>query len=261
MDPAGRTETGHRAKTARSKKLRLRLRALGRSPKMVSLAGFTIYGVLRLLHATQRPAAGSADWRRILTQEHPAIVALWHGQHLLAPFFRPRELPYAALLSRNVDAAVNADVVERFGISTVRGSGGRVRQAVSEKGGARALIQLVRTLRQNIGVCMIADVPKGTPREAGLGIITLARMSGRPIIPSAAVTSRRRVLRKSWDKTTIPLPFGQIAVIMGEPIFVPADADAGVMEEKRREVTLAIEAANRRAIALADGVNEVRETA
>ena len=32
---------------------------------------------------------------------------------------------------------------------------------------------------------MIADIPHGTPREAGQGIILLARLSGRPILPVA----------------------------------------------------------------------------
>ena len=51
----------------------------------------------------------------------------------------------------------------------------------------------------------------------------------------------------------MPLPFGSMAVVLGDPIRVPADADAATMEAKRREVTLAIEAANRRALRLATG--------
>jgi lysophospholipid acyltransferase (LPLAT)-like uncharacterized protein len=234
-------------------RLQRRMKSLSRSPAVVRFVGRAIYETLRLVHATQRPAAGSSDFTAILAREHPAIVALWHGQHLLAPFFRPRTLPYVALLSRNADAEINAAVVERFGIATVRGSGGRVREAASQKGGARALIQLMRQLREGFGVCMIADVPKGVPREAGLGIVTLARLSGRPIVPSAAVTSRRRVLEKTWDRTTLPLPFGRIAVVMEEPIMVPADADAAALEAIRVQLTAAIERANRRAIELADG--------
>ena len=240
----------------RRKRLRVRLqrrvKGLWRSPAAVRAAGGAIFALLRALAATQRPAEGSSDFRAVLHREHPAIVALWHGQHLLAPFFRPRELPYVALLSRNADAEVNAGVVERFGIRTVRGSGGRVREAASQKGGARALIQLKRLLAEGVGVCMIADVPKGTPREAGLGIVTLAKLSGRPIVPSAAVTSRRRVLARTWDKTTLPLPFGRMAVAMEEPIFVSPDADADEMERVRAALTEAIERANRRALALAD---------
>lgn len=221
-----------------------------RRPPVTKAAAWLIHGALRFVRRTQVLAPGSSDWTPILTREHPAIVALWHGQHLLAPFFRPETLPYVALLSRNADAEINAGVVERFGIDTVRGSGGRVRHTVAQKGGARALIVLRRKLAEGSGVCMIADVPKGTPREAGLGIVTLARLSGRPIIPAAAVTSRRYVVQKSWDKTTVPLPYGSLAVVLGEPIHVPPGADAETMETVRRAVTVAIEAANARALAL-----------
>ncbi|KQT55008.1 hypothetical protein ASG43_04525 [Aureimonas sp. Leaf454] len=224
---------------------------LTRDRRATAAIGGLIYGALRWIHGTQRKAEGSSDFTEILTREHPAIVALWHGQHLLAPFFRPTSLPYVALLSKNADAEINASVVERFGIRTVRGSGGRVRDKATEKGGARALIALRRLLGEGVGVCMIADVPKGVPREAGLGIVTLARISGRPIIPSAAVTSRRRVVKSSWDQTTLPLPFGRIAVVLGPPIHVPPNADEAMLEEKRREVTRAIEDANRMALDLA----------
>lgn len=223
---------------------RLMGRRVLRSRLATVVAGAAIYRGLCFVRATQKEAPGSSDWERILDEEHPAIVGLWHGQHLLAPFFRPSRLPYVALLSRSADAEINAIVVERFGIATVRGSGGRSGTVSSQKGGARALIALRRFLADGFGVCMIADVPKGTPREAGLGIVTLARITGRPVLPSAAVTSRRYVVSSSWDKTTVPLPFGRLAVVMGKPITVPADADDTMMEIKRREITQAIEAAN-----------------
>ena len=236
------------------KSLQRGLRRAIRGRLATSVLAAIIYAGLRLVHATQRKAPGSSDWRADLTRAHPAIVALWHGQHLLAPFFRPAELPYVALLSRNSDAELNANVVERFGIDTVRGSGGRAGADGSQKGGARALIALRRRLADRTGVCMIADVPKGTPRQAGQGIVMLARISGRPVLPSAAVTSRRYVVKSSWDQTALPLPFGRIAVVVGDPIHVPHDADEAVMEAKRQEITRAIEAANTAAERLARGV-------
>lgn len=226
------------------------MRDIARSPAFVQIVGGAVYRLLRFVRATQRPVPGSSESARILREQHPAIVGLWHGQHLLAPFFRPTDLPYAALLSRSTDAAINAAVVERFGIATVRGSGGRSTtkgKRARKKGGARALVAMRRLLASQTGICMIADVPKGTPRESGQGIVTLAKISGRPIIPSAAVTSRHHIVESAWDRTRIPLPFGRIAVVMGEAIHVPPDADDALLEEKRREVTQAIETANREA--------------
>ncbi|MER0238459.1 lysophospholipid acyltransferase family protein [Fulvimarina sp. MAC8] len=223
-------------------------KSIGRSKLVNWFAGTLIYRLMRFVERTQKPATDFEAARARIFEHHPAIVGMWHGQHLLAPIFRPVELPYVALLSRNADAEINAQVVTRFGIDTVRGSGGREGGTKSDKGGARAVIALRKALKSGYGVCMIADVPKGVPRDAGYGIVTLARISGRPILPSAAVTSRRRVVASSWDKTTLPLPFGRMAVVVGEPIHVPADADEALLEEKRIEVTKAIEAANEQAI-------------
>ncbi|RFC65358.1 DUF374 domain-containing protein [Fulvimarina endophytica] len=256
---AKRTNAPHAAEP-RGRAFAKRLRALrrkwfrsaGRSDAANSLAGFAIYRLLRFIERTQKPGNDFEAVRRLIFDNHPAIVGMWHGQHLLAPIFRPRELPYVALLSRNADAEINARVVSRFGIDTVRGSGGRGGGTKSEKGGARAVIALRKALKAGSGVCMIADVPKGTPREAGYGIVTLARISGRPILPSAAVTSRRHVIQSSWDRTTVPLPFGRMAVVIGDPIYVPADADEALMEAKRSEVTRAIEAANEEAIRIVE---------
>ena len=86
-----------------------------------------------------------------------------------------------------------------------------------------------------------------------MGVILLAKISGRPIAPSAFTTSRRLVLEKSWDKTTISLPFGRSAVAIEDLIYVPADADEEMMEAKRQELTAALNNATRKAEALADG--------
>ena len=72
-------------------------------------------------------------------------------------------------------------------------------------------------------------------------------------VPVAIATSRRKVLERSWDKTTINLPFGRHALAVGEEIYVPSDADAEMMEAKRREVTASLNAATERAYKLVDG--------
>lgn len=183
----------------------------------------------------------------------PGIIALWHGQHLLTPAYYPKGRPLVAMVSRSADAELNALMLNRFGIEAVRGSGGRDSSRHLDKGGAKALIALKKALVAGKNVAMIADIPHGTPRDAGLGIVLLARLSGRPILPSAIATSRRKVLEKSWDKTTINLPFGRSAVVVGQPVFVPSNADDAEMERKRQEVTASLNAATAEAYRLVDG--------
>ena len=78
-------------------------------------------------------------------------------------------------------------------------------------------------------------------------------MSGRPILPICYLTSRRKILEKSWDKTTIPLPFGKSGLIVGDPIFVPQDADDAMLEAKRVELTDSLNANTLRVHRLVDG--------
>lgn len=188
----------------------------------------------------------------IYADKEPVIVALWHGQHLMAPVFKPKASKLAAMVSRSADAELNAAVVAKFGVEVVRGSGGREGEHNSEKGGARALIVLKKALEGGSNVCMIADVPHGTPRESGMGIVLLAKLSGRPVLPVAFTTSRRKVLERSWDKTTINLPFGRGSTVVGEPIFVSRDADDAEMERKRQELTKALNTATNQAYLLVD---------
>jgi lysophospholipid acyltransferase (LPLAT)-like uncharacterized protein len=95
---------------------------------------------------------------------------------------------------------------------------------------------------------LTADVQK-RPRVAGLGIVTLAKLSGRPIAPTAVVTSRRFDF-DSWDRASIGKPFGRGAIVVGDFIDVPADADDAALEVARRAVQSGLDEVHRRAYAL-----------
>lgn len=215
-------------------RLRLHVKA---QPWFASLLVWLITGGLRFINWTNPRVAGSHNPDEVYAKNSPMIVAFWHGQHVMAPFLAPKNAKAVALFSKSADAELNAKIVEKFGFETVRGSGGREPSRMAEKGGARALLSLKRALDQAKSVVMIADISKSTAREAGLGVITLAKISGRPIIAAAYASSRRKVLEKTWDKTTINLPFGRAAAFSAEPLYVPQDADDVTMEALRQELT------------------------
>jgi lysophospholipid acyltransferase (LPLAT)-like uncharacterized protein len=106
---------------------------------------------------------------------------------------------------------------------------------------------MVQALEQGYNVASTADVPKRA-RIAGMGIIMLARESGRPIMPFAMATSRF-IRLQNWDSTTINLPFGRGALVGIEEIFVPPDADAETMEKLRAQLEAYLNEATRRAYA------------
>ncbi len=216
---------------------------LARSEMLKTVLVNLISGYLRLVYATNKRLPGFDETIAFQKQHTPYIVTFWHGQHLMGTFVREKSVPVVAMFSRSADAELNARVAEKLGLQTVRGSGGRADSNNSGKGGARALITLKRALDQGISTGMIADVAHSPVREAGQGIILLAKLSGRPILPVAYAFSRCIVLQRSWDKTSIPLPFGRSAAVTTEPVWVPVDADENLLEEKRLELTRKLDAA------------------
>jgi lysophospholipid acyltransferase (LPLAT)-like uncharacterized protein len=156
---------------------------------------------------------------------------------MLVQFTRPEGEAVAGLVSRSADAEINARVLQLSGNEVVRGSGGRNRRAAGRKGGVQALIALRDALRRGRHVVMIADISKGTPRQAGEGVVRLAKFSGRPIVPLALATSRHYVVKGAWDKMTVNLPFGRRCLRLGDPIYVPSDAGDADLAAFRQKVT------------------------
>ena len=54
-------------------------------------------------------------------------------------------------------------------------------------------------------------------------------------MPTAVVTSRRFDFN-SWDRASLGMPFGRGAIVVGDLIHVPADADDAAMEAARQAV-------------------------
>jgi lysophospholipid acyltransferase (LPLAT)-like uncharacterized protein len=186
-------------------------------------------------------------YERVLPHQ-PLIFAFWHGQHFMTPFIKnKKEYRAKVLISRHRDGEFNAIAVERLGIGTIRGSGDHS-GAFHRKGGVGAFREMVQALEDNWNVATTADVPKRA-RVAGLGVIMLARESGRPILPFAMVTSRY-IRLKNWDSTTINLPFGRGAVVGIDSVTVPPDADAETMEKLRQQVETYLNEATRLAYAM-----------
>ena len=209
--------------------------------------GFLAAEFLRLVWLTNRFSFDPPNVYDIVEPQMPAIFAFWHGQHFMTPFIKNKESHRVkVLISRHRDGEFNAIAAERLGIGTIRGSGDHG-SAFHRKGGVGAFKEMVQALAENYNVALTADVPKRS-RIAGLGIIMLARESGRPIMPFAMATSRFWRL-KNWDRTTINLPFGRGAVVGGEIIMVPPDAGAETMEELRVRLEATLNDATRRAYA------------
>ena len=223
------------------------IRNVLRSRSVQLALGFLAAEFLRLVWLTNKFEFEPADVYERAEPHQPLIFAFWHGQHFMTPFIKTKESHRAkVLISRHRDGEFQAIAAERLGIETIRGSGDQG-GAFHRKGGVGAFREMVQALEQGYNVASTADVPKRS-RVAGLGIIMLARESGRPIMPLAIATSRF-VRLNNWDGTTINLPFGRGIMVGGEPIVVPPDAYGETMERLRARLEATLNDATRHAYA------------
>jgi len=224
------------------------LKSLLRSKPVLRGAGRTMAGYLNFVRRTNSFVVEPADADETIYARTPMIVAMWHGQHFMVPFIKRPENRAAVMISRHGDGEINAVAVEALGFSTVRGSGAQRPDQISKRGGAKALRAAIAALDDGITLGMTADVPK-VSRVAGRGIVTLAQLSGKPIVPVAVANSRRKDFA-SWDRSSIGLPFGRCAIVFGELVRVPEDADEATLERARIAVQDGLDAVHERAFAL-----------
>lgn len=223
------------------------LKRIGRSRAAGEAIGFLVARYLGLVRRTNRFVMEPPDAYDRIGPLQPVIAAMWHGQHFMIHFARRPQDRAASLVSRSRDGELNAVALRHLGVRAIRGSGARGRRTAA-KGGASAMLAMLRALREGEMVVMTADVPK-IARVCGEGIVALAQRSGRPIVPVAVVTSRRLSFR-SWDRASVGLPFGRGAMVLGEPIRVAADAGPEAAEAARLAVQAELDRVHARAYAL-----------
>ena len=164
-----------------------------------------------------------------LRGEGKMVGCIWHGRFTLIHKmwkFGPGIPPARMLISRSREGGLVAHVSRTVGAEVIRGSAAKRGQ---QKGGLEALREMARHLDGGGVMGMTPDGPRGPRMRAKRGPVQLAKIAGASLVPITWATSNRFVF-DSWDKFILPLPFGRGALIWGDPIPVPEDADAAAMD-------------------------------
>ena len=150
-------------------------------------------------------------------EEHPrgywqkretVILAFWHDQLLL--MVEGYRGPGARILiSASKDGELIARTMRHFGQGAVRGS--------SSRGGRQAFRELLELSRQPYDLVFTPDGPKGPRHQVKEGVVQLARISGRPVIPMAFAAGRGHRFN-SWDRFLFPYPFARAVYSFGPAV-------------------------------------------
>jgi lysophospholipid acyltransferase (LPLAT)-like uncharacterized protein len=180
---------------------------------------------IRLVYRTGRWTVEHHEGaERLLAQKRPFIGTFWHGRMLMIPMVWARRAPLHMLISSHRDGRLIAGAVAYFGIGWVVGS--------TSGGGGAAMRRMLKHIRANEYVAITPDGPRGPAMHASSGIISTARLAEVPIVPITYSTRRRRLMQ-TWDRFHLPLPWSEGVFVWGEPMTVPADADAPALEAAR----------------------------
>ena len=230
------------------------LKRLVRSERFRVFAGTALAGWFRLVRRSCRVVVEPEGFLEKIGGPQPLIITTWHGEHFMLPFVKPDDRwPVKAMISRSRDGEMNVIVCEKLGIGAIRASAGRTGDEVRRRGGVAGFVAALRELRGGTAVALTADLPKGPAKIAGEGIVQIARHSGVPIVPVATVTTNRKRMVRSWDRAAFNLPFGRFAIVFGTPITVPGDADAEMLETKRKAVEDELDRVTARAYEIVGG--------
>jgi len=163
--------------------------------------------IIRLLYATMRidyvnREAADAYWQ----QGNPVILAFWHDQLLLMikGYYGPEA---RILISPSGDGELIARTMACFGQGAVRGS--------SSRGGAAALRGMVKLAREPFDLVVTPDGPKGPRHAVKMGVVQLAKLTRRPVLPMAFVASKGHRFN-SWDRFLLPYPFARGVYAFGD---------------------------------------------
>lgn len=196
-----------------------------------------------LMRTTRLERSGTEHYDAWIGSGRTAIYVLWHGRLLPCSYFH-RHQGLATLISQHRDGDYIAGVVERWGFQAVRGS--------SSRGGAAAMIQMVRLLQRGVPLAITPDGPRGPRQKMKTGPLVAAQRAGVPLIPVTAGADRAWWFG-GWDRFLVPHPFARIHLAYGEPLFVPEAAQpeeidrlALVLEERLNRLTDEVDLAARR---------------
>jgi lysophospholipid acyltransferase (LPLAT)-like uncharacterized protein len=160
-----------------------------------------------------------------------AIYCVWHNRLALClPIYWKYAQPLnptagmAAMASASKDGAFLAAVIECFKVHAVRGS--------SSRRGHQALLELTSWAERGYDLAITPDGPRGPRYKVQPGVISLAQVTGLPIVP-ASYNLKWKIQVKSWDRFQIPLPFSRCDVCIGTPLVVPRDASDAEREKLR----------------------------
>lgn len=156
----------------------------------------------------------------------PCIYAMWHANQFCVHGL-PNRANVNILISNSLDGEIIANICEKWGFKTCRGSSKR-------KGSVSGTLKMISKLKQGENIAIMVDGPRGPLHKVKPGVVVLAREANVPIVPIHWYSPNFTFVKfPSWDKMTSPIGPCWLLNMYGDPIYTEGKTDEQVAKEIR----------------------------
>jgi lysophospholipid acyltransferase (LPLAT)-like uncharacterized protein len=155
------------------------------------------------------------------------IITMWHGR-IFYLFYHCRKLSDLYLLiSPSQDGDILARLAQLMGYSVIRGS--------SFKKAVPSARSLIKVLRREGRIAIIADGSRGPCCKVQSGLLQIAAITETPVVP-LTFSAKHKLVFNSWDRFVLPLPFTRCTVNAGNPMHLTRQTVEHSQQEKQMEL-------------------------
>jgi len=156
-----------------------------------------LYVFLLLLKSTLRiQHLNKSPLDEISSRGSGFIVCFWHARLLMMPYAR-KWGAIKVLISRHRDGEFIAQVIKFFNVGAIRGS--------YKKMSISSLREIIDNLKAGIDIAITPDGPKGPRYTVKSGVIDLARLSGKTIVPVSYGAGKKKLFNPGTDSSFLSL--------------------------------------------------------
>jgi lysophospholipid acyltransferase (LPLAT)-like uncharacterized protein len=207
---------------------------------------------VRFVVRTNRREYFPADHLTASAALEPAIYLTWHANLMAQVAAVHRTDHLFNMTSPHPDGRMAGALSEALGATTIVAEGGFGDKAAG--GGVAGFRAMLRALKEGKSLYLTGEVPPQPGRQIAQGIVAVAKLSGRPIIPIGVASTRQRIVERLWDKMQVNFPWGRMFIVSAPAIFVAkGDDDAEVSARVKNALDAVYEEAMAKAEAARHG--------
>jgi len=222
---------------------KLCLRKIAYNNLVRKLITWLIYCYLFLVYKTAtKTFMGFNNIDNLIAKDQPFIFAFWHNRLMMIPFIaRKIKNKYnkhnlMTLASKHGDGQIVGMVMERFGLISILGSS-KDRKKTNSRIDYTSLRKIINGLKSGYALGITPDGPRGPSQQINGELLNIAKLTGAVIVPISYSCSNFKIIKKSWDKFKVPLPFSKLCFYIDEHVYkMPSDASKELIAQLNSDI-------------------------